>query len=74
MYQTTHVRVGGCNVFSVITIFASMIKQELLQLTGGVGKERRRDLDFYSTPRECTVALMDFLELPICRVLVLWLR
>jgi len=33
------------------------------QLTGGGPKENRRDLDFYPTPPECTIALMDFLKL-----------
>lgn len=37
--------------------------QKELQLTGGNNKGTRRDLDFYPTPKECTVALMDFLKL-----------
>lgn len=35
---------------------------EKLQLTGGQGKEKRRDLDFYPTPPEVTIALMEFLK------------
>lgn len=34
-----------------------------LQLTGGNNKGSRRDLDFYPTPKECTIALMDFIKL-----------
>lgn len=30
------------------------MKQETLQLTGGGKKEKRRELDFYPTPPECT--------------------
>lgn len=37
------------------------IKQEQLQLTGGGKKENRRELDYYPTPKEVTIALMDFL-------------
>lgn len=44
------------------------MKQETLQLTSGGKKENRRDLDFYPTPPECTVALMDFLKLQPCTV------
>lgn len=33
-------------------------------IIGGKGKEKRRELDFYPTPIECTIALMDFLKLP----------
>lgn len=40
------------------------MKQERLQLTTGGKKENRRELDFYPTPKECTIALMDFLKLP----------
>lgn len=35
-----------------------------LQLTGGTGKEKRRDLDFYPTPSDVTWALLQFLKLP----------
>ncbi len=38
------------------------MKQETLQLTGGGKKENRRELDFYPTPSNVTVALMDFLH------------
>lgn len=38
------------------------IKQESLQLTGGAGKIKRRELDFYPTPPEATIALMIFLQ------------
>lgn len=41
-----------------------MEKAEKLQLTGGEGKQKRRDLDFYPTPPEVTMALLDFLNLP----------
>jgi hypothetical protein len=34
-----------------------------LQLTGGGRKEDRRPLDFYPTPPEVTIALMEFLKL-----------
>jgi hypothetical protein len=37
------------------------MKQELLQLTGGGKKEKRRKLDFYPTPKNVTRALMEFL-------------
>lgn len=40
-----------------------MIKEETLHLTGGGKKENRRELDFYPTPKEVTVALMEFLKL-----------
>jgi hypothetical protein len=39
------------------------MKQESLQLTGGGKKENRRELDFYPTPKECTIALIEFLKL-----------
>lgn len=39
------------------------MNQETLQLTGGSGKQKRRALDFYPTPNEATIALMDFLKL-----------
>lgn len=32
-------------------------------IIGGVGCNKRRELDFYPTPVECTVALMNFLKL-----------
>jgi|SRR5882762_10294946 len=38
------------------------MKQEILQLTGGAGKDKRRALDFYPTPPECTIALLHFLH------------
>lgn len=37
------------------------MKQETLQLTGGAGKDKRRELDFYPTPANVTVALIEFL-------------
>lgn len=40
------------------------MNQESLQLTTGGKKENRREHDFYPTPKECTIALMDFLKLP----------
>lgn len=39
------------------------MNQETLQLTGGGKKENRRELDYYPTPKECTIALMEFLQL-----------
>jgi hypothetical protein len=44
------------------------IKQESLQLTGGNNKNDRRELDFYPTPANVTVALMEFLQLPKSRI------
>lgn len=40
------------------------MKQETLQLTGGNSNDSRRALDFYPTPRNVTVALLDYLNLP----------
>ena len=40
------------------------MRQEQLQLTGGGKKENRRALDFYPTPKDVTIALMDFLDIP----------
>lgn len=37
------------------------MKQEELQLTGGAGKSKRRELDFYPTPKNVTRALMKFM-------------
>ena len=42
--------------------------QKQLQLTGGGRKEDRRALDFYPTPPEVTIALMEFLKLKPCRI------
>jgi len=42
--------------------------QKQLQLTGGGKKENRRALDFYPTPPEVTIALMEFLKLKPCRI------
>ena len=39
------------------------MKQETLQLTGGNTNDNRRALDFYPTPSNATIALMNFLEL-----------
>lgn len=44
------------------------MKQETIQLTGGGSKENRRELDFYPTPPDVTIALMDFLHLAPCIV------
>lgn len=44
------------------------IKFTDLQLTAGGKKENRRELDFYPTPPDCTIALMDFLKLDPCIV------
>jgi hypothetical protein len=33
------------------------------QVLTGSGKDKRRSLDFYPTPKECTIALMDFFKL-----------
>ena len=41
------------------------MKQEQLQLTGGNFNESRRALDFYPTPKNVTIALLDFLCLPL---------
>ena len=38
------------------------MKQEQLQLTGGGDQSKRRELDYYPTPKECTHALMLFLH------------
>lgn len=38
------------------------MKQETLQLTGGAGKEKRRELDYYPTPKSATIALLDFIK------------
>ncbi len=46
------------------------MKQIALQLTAGNNKGTRRKLDFYPTPPECTVALMEFLKLP--EDLIIW--
>lgn len=52
------------------------MKQEDLQLTGGGKKENRRELDFYPTPSEVTIALMNFLItnniLPTSKETVIW--
>lgn len=44
------------------------MKNANIQLTGAGDKEKRRDLDFYPTPPEVTIALMDFLKLEPCIV------
>jgi len=44
------------------------MKQEILQLTGGNSNGDRRELDFYPTPKDVTVALMDFLDLDPCTI------
>lgn len=40
------------------------MKQETLQLTGGNSNGDRRALDFYPTPTNVTIALLEFLQLP----------
>lgn len=45
-----------------------IMKQESLNLTAGGSKENRRELDFYPTPPEVTIALMEFLKLPECEI------
>lgn len=40
------------------------IKQETLQLTAGNNKRNRRELDFYPTPSNVTIALLEFLQIP----------
>jgi len=42
--------------------------QKQLQLTGGGRKEDRRELDFYPTPPDVTIVLMDFLKLKPCKI------
>lgn len=39
-------------------------KRNELGLNLSAGKEKRRELDFYPTPPDATIALMDFLDLP----------
>lgn len=34
----------------------------------GSGKDKRRSLDFYPTPKECTIALMEFFKLPKMKI------
>jgi hypothetical protein len=46
------------------------IKQEQLQLTGGNNNNDRRNLDYYPTPKNVTVALLNFLKIP--NSLTLW--
>jgi hypothetical protein len=38
------------------------------QLTGGGAKENRRALDYYPTPPDCIIALMEFLKLEPCTI------
>ncbi len=37
-------------------------------IIGGSGANKRRELDFYPTPTECTVALMNFMKFPKMRI------
>ncbi len=37
-------------------------------IIGGPGAEKRRELDFYPTPKECTIALFEFLKLPKMKI------
>lgn len=41
------------------------MKQETLQLTGGNFKNSRRQLDYYPIPKNVTVSLIDFLQIPL---------
>lgn len=43
-------------------------KDKSRQLTGGGPAEKRRELDFYPTPSDCTHALMQFLNLDPCLI------
>jgi hypothetical protein len=43
-----------------------MVKNKDLQLAGGNFKQDRRALDYYPTPPDATVALMEFLKLEPC--------
>lgn len=45
------------------------MKQESLQLTGGNFTQTRRALDHYPTPKNVTVALMEFLSMPTGRTI-----
>lgn len=45
------------------------MKQEQLQLTGGNFNDSRRKLDYYPTPRNVTIALLEFLQLPKNRII-----
>lgn len=38
------------------------------QLAAGGDRKKRRELDFYPTPPEVTVALLDFLEMPFSKI------
>jgi hypothetical protein len=51
----------NCCTF-VETLKQKIMKQEALQLTGGLGKGKRRELDFYPTPANVTISLLDFLH------------
>lgn len=44
-------------------------EQISLQLTAGNNKNSRRELDYYPTPASGTIALMNFLQLPLQRVI-----
>ena len=37
-------------------------------IIGAGDKENRQDMDFYPTPKDVTIALMEFLELPRCTI------
>jgi hypothetical protein len=41
---------------------------ESIQLTGAGKKDKRRELDYYPTPENVTIALMDFLDLKPSRI------
>jgi len=45
------------------------VKQETLQLAGGNHNSNRRELDYYPTPKEATIALIEFLTLPKDKVI-----
>ena len=45
-----------------------MAKLKSSTIIGGVGATKRRELDFYPTPAECTHALMKYLSLAPCKI------
>jgi len=46
-----------------LSLYLCIMEQIKLQLTTGNDKQSRRALDFYPTPPEATIALLDFLKL-----------
>ena len=61
--------IGSCRYVQCYRSFINLhtikfyMNQIDLQLTAGNNKGNRRELDFYPTPPEATIALMDFLNL-----------